>query len=236
MSSKERNIASRAEEVEIDLLELLIYFKNRILFIIGAFILGAIIAGGITKFLITPKYTATSTMYMVSASTNSVVDVSDLNIGRALSSDYVEIMQTRTIVEEVIKELGLDYSYGQVLRMMNLSVVDDTRIVKIKVTCANPEEAMDIANCLAEKTKDQIPDLMDAPEPNIVEKAVLPTAKSSPSLTKNVLIGAMLLTIVVLGILTFLFITDDTLKTADDVEKVFGIIPLSVIPEGKIEE
>ena len=223
------------DEVEIDLIELLSYFKSKIIFIILAFIIGGVAAGAYTKLMIPKKYTATSTMYMVSASTNSVVDISDLNIGSALSSDYIQIMQTRPIVEGVIEKLNLDYSYNKVLSMMSLSVVNDTRIVKIRVTSTKPQEAMDIANELAEKTKDQIPVLMDAPEPNIVEKAVLPTTKSSPSMTKNVVIGAMLLTMLVLGILTFLFITDDTLKTADDVEKTFGIIPLSVIPEGKLD-
>ena len=29
---------------------------------------------------------------------------------------------------------------------------------------------------------------------------------------------------------------DDTLKTAEDVEKEFGIMPLTVIPEGNIQE
>ena len=234
-SNKSKNYNPN-DEVEIDLLELLYYFKGKLLFIIAAFVIGAVIAGTITKFAIPKKYTATSTMYMVSASTNSVVDISDLNIGSALSSDYIQIMQSRPIVEGVIADLRLDYTYSQVLSMMNLSVVNDTRIVKIKVTSTKPEEAKDIANRLAEKTKDQIPHIMEAPEPNIVEHAVLPTVKSSPSMTKNVIIGAMLLTILVLGILTFLFITDDTLKTADDVEKAFGIIPLSVIPEGKLEE
>ena len=226
----------KTEEVEIDLIELFLYFKSKWIFIVSAFLIGALAAGIFTKCLIKPKYTATSTMYMVSASANSVVDISDLNIGTALSSDYIQIMKTRPIVEGVIDKLGLDYTYGQVVSMMNLSVVQNTRIVKISVTSTEPQEAMDIANELAEKTKDQIPDLMDAPEPNIVEKAVLPTTKSSPSLTKNVAIGAMLLTILVMGILTVLYIMDDTIKTGDDIEKYFGIIPLSVIPEGKLDE
>lgn len=234
-SNKSKNYNPN-DEVEIDLLELLYYFKGKLLFIITAFLIGAVLAGAYTKFMVPKKYTATSTMYMVSASTNSVVDISDLNIGSALSSDYIQIMQSRPIVEGVIAKLKLDYTYSQVLSMMNLSVVNDTRIVKIRVTSTKPEEAKEIANELAEKTKDQIPHIMEAPEPNIVERAVVPTVKSSPSMTKNVIIGAMLLTILVLGILTFLFITDDTLKTAEDVEKVFGIIPLSVIPEGKLEE
>ena len=95
-SNKSKNYNPN-DEVEIDLLELLYYFKGKLFFIITAFIIGAIIAGSITKFAIPKKYTATSTMYMVSASTNSVVDISDLNIGSALSSDYKKFDDPRVI-------------------------------------------------------------------------------------------------------------------------------------------
>jgi hypothetical protein len=38
-----------------------------------------------------------------------------------------------------------------------------------------------------------------------------------------------------LAIFTFRFVTDDTLKSAEDVEKAFGVMPLTVIPEGDVE-
>jgi hypothetical protein len=40
--------------------------------------------------------------------------------------------------------------------------------------------------------------------------------------------------LIVLAILTVIYLQDDTIKTSEDLEKEFGIIPLSVIPEGKI--
>ena len=55
-------------EVEIDLLELMAYYRERIVWIILGFLTGAVIAGLITYYLITPNYTATSKMYMVSSS------------------------------------------------------------------------------------------------------------------------------------------------------------------------
>ena len=61
------------------------------------------LSGVVTQFAISPKYTATSTMYMVSSSSGSVVDLSDLNIGESISSDYVELIKTRPIIEGVIK-------------------------------------------------------------------------------------------------------------------------------------
>ena len=224
------------EEIEIDLLDLFYYYRSKILWIIAAFVIGALLAGVITQFAITPKYTATSTMYMVSSSSGSVVDLTDLNIGESLSSDYIELIKTRPIIEAVIRDQKLDYEYEDVLDMLNLSVVADTRIIKIAVTSPDPQEAMAIANELAMKAEENLPKLMDAPKPNIAENAILPDEKSSPSLTKNVMIGALLLLLLTLAVLTVMYLMDDTLQSAEDVEKHFGIMPLTVIPEGKISE
>ena len=74
-----------------------------------------------------------------------------------------------------------------------------------------------------------------APSPTIAEDAVLPQVKSSPSLSRNVLIGALLCLLAVMAVLTVLYLQDDTRKTSEEVEKEFGIMPLSVIPEVIIE-
>ena len=97
----------RNEEMEIDLIELFGHFMSRIWWIVGAFIIGALIAGLLTAFVITPKYTATAKMYMVNSSSQSVVDLTDFNIGQSLSDDYVELLKTRPIVESVIQEQNL---------------------------------------------------------------------------------------------------------------------------------
>ncbi|MBE6046562.1 MAG: capsular polysaccharide biosynthesis protein, partial [Clostridiales bacterium] len=73
------------QEIEIDLLDLFAFYRSRIVWIIAAFLIGALLAGLTTQFVMTPKYTATSTMYMVSSSSGSVVDLTDLNIGESLS-------------------------------------------------------------------------------------------------------------------------------------------------------
>lgn len=222
-------------EVEIDLLDLFCYYRSKIILIIAAFVVGAVIAGCVTHFLIVPKYTATSTMYMVSSSSGSVVDLSDLNIGESLSQDYVELIKTRPILEETINDLNLDYDYEELLGMLDLSVVASTRIIKIGVTSEDPVEAKNIANDIANKAEKQLPKLMDAPKPNIAEYAIVPQHKSSPSLTKNTMIGALLLMLLVMAVLTVTYLMDDTVKTAEDVEKYFGFMPLTVIPEGKLE-
>ena len=226
---------TRDEEMEIDLLELFSFYMTKIWWIIGAFLVGALLAGLITKFAITPKYTATAKMYMVSSSSQSVVDLTDLNIGQTISGDYVELLKTRPIVEDVIQDLNLQYSYNEVVGMMNLSVVNNTRIIRIDVTSTDRKEAMNIANAIAEKGVKELPKLMETPAPHIAEYAIVPVNKSSPSLTKNTMIGALLALLILLAIFTVQFLLDDTFKTADDIQREFGVMPLTVIPEGKIE-
>lgn len=223
------------EEMEIDLIELFGFFITKIWWIIGAFLLGALLAGLITHFAITPKYTATAKMYMVSSSSQSVVDLTDLNIGQSISGDYVELLKTRPIVEGVIEEQNLPYTYNQLVGMINLSIVNNTRIIKIDVTSTDNKEAMRIANALAEKGVSELPKLMETPEPHIAEYAIVPVNKSYPSLTKNTMIGALLAMLIMLGIFTVQFLMDDTFRYAEDIEREFGVMPLTVIPEGKIE-
>ncbi len=222
--------------MEIDLLDLLGFYLARLPLLIAAILIGALIAGAYTYFVIPDRFTASSRMYMVSASSDSVVNLADLNLGTSISNDYVELMKSRPVLEEVIDKLDLDYTYEQVLGMVSLSVVNNTRIVRISVTSRDPQEAMDMANQIALTAKAQLPKIMEAPSPTIAESAILPKTKSSPSLKRNVMIGALLCLVVVLGILTVLYLMDDTIKTPEDVEKEFGVLPLSVIPEGTLSE
>ena len=224
-----------SNEVEIDLLDLLGFYLSKIYLFIIAVIVGAVVAGLYTHYCLPDQFTATSRMYMVSASSDSVVNLTDLNLGTSLSNDYVVLMKSRPVIEEVIDKLDLSYSYEKLSSMVNLSVVSGTRIIRISATSTDPEEAMNIANQMAKTTKVQLPKVMESPSPTIVEEAVLPTQKSAPSMKRNVLIGALLMIVLVAGVLTVIYLMDDTIKTSEDVEKMFGVMPLSVIPDVEIE-
>ena len=223
------------DQQEIDLFELLIFYMGRLPLLIAAALCGALLSGLITHFCIADKYTAVSRMYMVSASSSSVINLSDLDIGTSLSNDYVELMKTRPVVEGVIDSLGLDYTYDNLVGMISLSVVPNTRIVKISVTSTDPREAMDIANEMARISRVHLPKVMSAPAPTIVEEAILPKNKSYPSMSRNVAAGTMAALFAVMGVLTVIFLMDDTIRTSEDIEKEFGIMPMTVIPEGTVE-
>ena len=107
METKEKTeivqVKKNEEEMEIDLFELILYYKSRLVFVIGGFLIGAILMALVTIYLVAPKYTATAKLYMVSSSSDSIVNLSDLDLGTSLSSDYEELLRVRPILEEVIK-------------------------------------------------------------------------------------------------------------------------------------
>ena len=227
-------IEEQKQDVEIDLVDLFFYFQSKLAIIIAAFVVGAVAAGLITFFFITPKFTASAKLYMVSASSDTLVNLTDLNLGTSLSADYEEVVKIRPIFEDVIKKLDLPYTYEELLRMTTISVVKNTRILTIKVTSTDPDEAYEIANAMAKAAESQVPRLMDTSRPHIIEPAIVPIKKSSPSYSKNIIVGALIGLFIVLGILTAAFVMDDTFNSAEDVEKMFGIMPLTTIPESDI--
>ncbi len=228
------NIEDSNEEFQIDVVELFYYLLERIKWIIVVFVLGGAISFTATYFLVAPKYTATAKLYMVSASSESMVNLTDLNIGTSLSEDYAEVIQIRPIYEEVINNLGLTYDYAELKEMVSISVVGDTRILQIKVISTNPTEAAEIANELANIAEQQVPKLMDTSSPNVIEPAIVPSKISSPSYTRNTMSGAIASMLILIVIYTIIFAMDDTFKSSEDIEVMFGIMPLTVIPESDI--
>ena len=98
-------------EEEIDLVEVFYLLWGHILQIIACFLAGALLAFGFTYFFVTPMYQASASIYIVSASNNSIVNLTDLQIGSQLTADYQELMLSRPLLQDVIKDLDLDTNY-----------------------------------------------------------------------------------------------------------------------------
>ena len=230
MDQSRENIIEDSQD-EIDIGELLRYLKTKWIVLVAVFLIGVIGAGVGTKCLLTPRYTAVSKLYVVSASGKNIVNLDDLRLGTTLSSDYTELLKTRPICNEIISDLGLDYTVSQLKNMISIVPIEDTRLLTVSVVSADPEEAKNIANALADKAVTYLPKLMGISAPNIAEEAITPTVPTSPSTKKNVALGGILALALIVGIYTVRFLMDDTVKTAEDVEKIIGVMPLTVILE-----
>lgn len=220
------------DETEIDLGEIFYLLWTHIVQIVGLFVAGAVVVFLLTFFLVTPKYTATSRMYITSGS-NSVVDLSSLQVSTQLKSDYQELIKSNSILQDVIDNLSLDEDVDTLKGQISVTNPSDTRILNLSVTTTNAQLSADIANELAKQAKTYLPKVMKSDEPNVFEEAQVPDKKSSPSYQKNAVIGGLLVALLYCAVIIIKHVTNDTFVTPEDINKVFGVQPLATIPEGK---
>lgn len=221
---------------EINLVEVFYLFWGHLWQIILCLVLGAVAAFSGTYFLVVPQYLATAKIYIVSASNDSVVNLSDLQVGASLTADYQELLLSRPLLQDVIANLGLEIEYYALEKMIAISNTEDTRILQIDVTSPVPQQAADIANELVAQASIYLPNIMETDPPNLVESAIVPAQKSSPSYSRNTMLGALAGAVLCCGVLLARFLMNDTFVTPDDVAKYFGIQPLSTIPEADLGE
>lgn len=213
----------------IDLLDLGRALLRRWWAIALCLVIGAVAAFGGTKLLITPQYTATSMIYILSEST-SITSMADIQIGDSLAQDFMIIGKSRPVVEKVIKQLDLNASYEAVASTIVFENPADSHILKISVTNPEPKLAADIANAMAEVTRAQIADVMGTDEPNTLEEAIVPVSPSSPNTMKNTMMGALLGAVLAAGLIIALYLMDDTIKDEDDVKKYLHMNTLAALP------
>ncbi len=220
-----------SDEMEIDLVDLSLMLLDRVHYIIFFLLLGAVLLNAYAYFFIAPKYESTARMYIVSASDDSVVDLTDLNIGTSLTADYEELIMSYPVLDQVIEKTGLDVDSIELSKMISITNPTDTRILNVTVTSEDPELSRDIANTVVAVAIDYLPKTMGTEEPNIAQEARAALRKSSPSLFRFTLIGALLGALLYCGFVIVRYMLDDTVHTAEDIEKYFGIVPLTSIPD-----
>ena len=222
----------REDRVEIDLLELLFAFRRRILWIVLAAILGGGISFAGTRVLMTPMYESTTTMLVLTSET-TLSSLSELQLGTQLTNDYEILSKSRAVLETVIENLNLNLGYEQLNNMVSISNPEDSRIMEITLTYPDPEEAKTIVDEIASVTSEFIGDQMEGIPPKIIDQGEVPSGPSSPSVSRNTLLGTLLGIVVSCGIITVITVMDDTIRTEEDIEYYLGIPTLASVPDRK---
>ncbi len=147
-----------------------------------------------------------------------------------LTKDYAELIKSRTVLEGVIAQLNLDISYKALLSKLSVETSSDSRIVSIIVSDEDPYTASEMANAIRDMAAEHIQAVMDIEAVNVVDSANIPSEKASPSLAKNGVIGGLLGVIIAMAVVIIIYLTNDTIKVEEDVERYLGLSVLGSIP------
>lgn len=224
------------EEVEIDLLHLVqVLWQKVIVIILVALIFGAAAFAG-TKAFVTPLYDSRAYLYVNSTNLSLggakvSISASELNAAKSLVDTYVVILKTRMTLEDVIARSGVNYSYEKLVSMISAASVNGTEIFYVDVTSSDPAEAEMLANTIAMVLPEKISAIVDGSSVRIVDYAVRPAKRSSPSYVRNAVIAAVLGAMLTAAIIIFNDMMDEQIHDTDYLTKTYNLPVLAVIPD-----
>ncbi len=221
-------------EETISLKEIFATLKKRLLLIITITLLATIISAIFTFFFITPQYSA-STQILVNqqSSKDSLYNQNAVQTNVQLVNTYSGIVKSPIILNQVIKDLNLDYSAEALQSMISVETVQNAQYFNVTVKNTDPAEAVQIANKTASIFKTQIKKIMKVDNVTVLSKANLASSENpvSPNPKMNMAIAFVVGLMISVGLAFLLEYLDNTVKTEDDLEKLLGLPVLGTISE-----
>ncbi len=183
------------------------------------------------------EYTATGTVWALgsNASSSSATSTSDVNIATALINDYKVLLLTDEILQKVIDAEGLLLKPEQLRSMISVKNEDDTRVMEISVTASTPSGAKAIVDRLVDVFVEEINKKNDNEDGKELvkewgEEAPMPERPSNSVSVLKIGLIAFVCAIVVYAVYFVLYLMDDKISTAEDVERYLGVSVLGLIP------
>ena len=230
----ERGKNKDSQHEKIDVLELFITLFKKLWIIAISTVLAGLIVGGYAFFFVPPKYQACAMLYVNNNSVSvagTSFDLSDLNAAKSLVSTYSVILHSRNVLDDVIEESGVDYSYNELNSMITAAPVDSTEIFRVVVTSTNPDEAELIANSICSILPKKIASIVESSSVRIVDFAVRPESKSSPNITMYALVGMIVGFVISCVVIVILKLFDNSINGEDYLINNYKYPVLGVIPD-----
>lgn len=213
-------------EDTISLQELFQTIRKRILLIFSITVLAAVLSGVISYYYITPIYESTTQLLINQESTETLSGVRDIQTDLQLINTYNVIIKSSAILDLVIDELAIEKMTTELLtKKITVSSAGESQVVTITVQDEDQFMARDIANTTATIFKREITELM-----NINNVSILTEAKASdgqvpvkPQPLLNIAIAMVVGLMLSIGLAFLLGYLDNTIKSEQDIEKLFSL-------------
>lgn len=216
------------EEIEINLGELFQLLKKNIKMIIIFILACTALLGIVTVFLINKKYESTSRLFLKPDVTEGIADYSQINSNNLMVNNYVEMIKGNNIQGLAADELNMDIK--DLNSCLNVSNETNTQIISITAKTTDPALSKDIVDAVVKTFTKEAKEKLNVNNITVVDEAEIATDPVSPSLKRNLLIGALLGAFLSIGYLFIKFMLDTHIHNKEEVEKYLGIPCLGSVP------
>ena len=216
------------ESFELDLVDLFYYLKKKVVLIAVVTLLATVLGWFVTVFAVPDRYTASTRIYVLNSSGDSMA-YSDIQLTDKLLNDYKVLITGRNVTKQVVQDLDLDMSYGELAKCISVTAPENTRVVQINVEHNDPALAARLADAVCETASKQIQNIMSV-DVKIIYEAEVPTVPTSPNVKLNTLLACLIGFAGVVAILCVVYAMDDSIRSEEDVERYLGLSTLGAVP------
>ena len=233
---EQRKIDGARDYYVIDLAHIAKNVLHRLWVVVICGVLSAAIGFSLAAFAIAPTYSSSIMLY-VNNSSFSVGDLgfsissSEISAAQSLVKTYTVLLKNRTTLEKVIQETGVQYSWEELYEMIEAAPVNETEIMEVTVTSADPYEAEKLANGIAKILPDRVSEIVEGSSMEVVDSAIAVNKKIAPSVTKFTAVGFLLGVFASVALLVVLALMDNTIHDEDYILDNYGYPILAKIPD-----
>ena len=219
---------------EINLKDILYYFKKNCFIIIELVLLAIIVAEVYIGFFEKTLYKSDTTILVYNEQTEHVT-TNEITLNNQLVKTYSQIIKSRKVLSKVIRELSLNYNISQLSSMITVSSVNDTQIIRITVVNEDNKKAKQIANTLARIFSEEVAEIYKLDNVSIVDEAIIAKEPFNINGIKTLIIAVILGIALGSAIVFVKYYFDDTIKTIEEVEKSLNLPIMGVVPKYNIK-
>lgn len=207
---------------EINLRDLLSYFKKRlVLFVV--MVLFVVSAGTVySVFIQKPEYKAQATVILSSDKSKTTIQ-NEINANKNLIDTYTEVVKSHRVLDRVKSEMQINDSYEQLVKKVTVASLKDTEIISISVVDLDKYHSYSLANKIADTFTDEISQIYNDKSVNVLDRAVEPQKPYNVDIIKQEAIYAAAGIILATAVIFLMFYFDRTIKTTEQIEQLFKL-------------
>ena len=214
-------------------LEVLLRIVRRVwkwLVLCGA--LGGLLLALVTYFWIPDKYVSQATLHIQNGTLSSdYISTNNLAAAQTLVDSTAIIFSSDVALEPAVAVLNDGTTMEELGAALSFSATTNSEAVIIKATANDPATAYAYCSALVEVSSDVIADVYEIARVQTLDKPKIPTSPSSPSMTKNTLLGVIVGAMLMMIAAIIHYLTDMRVGGEDDLKQrmkdmmVLGEIP-----------
>lgn len=211
------------------LLELFKLLRKHLALVVVLPVVLAIATAGFSWGLMQNQYTATVSVYVLTAkddaSSSSTTAYNDLTASQLMANDIATLAKSETVQKRTAEALGMSSLSGY---KISVEAGTTTRVISISVTAGKPDAAAIVANEISTVLSTTAQSVMGVESVNVVDAAEVPTDPSPRAMyTAVAFLAGIFLAVAIVVVLDML---NTRVRNPEEAEELLGIPVIGRIP------